>query len=68
MTGKQLIKIGCKLYGRDRWQTGMAHALGVDVSTIRRWVYANAVPGPAAAALECFSREAKPHIEGTTPR
>jgi hypothetical protein len=57
MTAKRLIKIGQQLYGERGWQTKMAAALNVDTSTIRRWIYADAVPGPAAAALECFVRE-----------
>ena len=57
MTGKELIQIAHKLYGEKGWQTAMAAALEVDASTIRRWVYANSVPGPAAAALRCFLRE-----------
>lgn len=54
MTAKQLTEIGEKLYGRG-WQTRMAEALGVDPSTVRRWV-SGAVPVPttAAAALRCF--------------
>ena len=59
MTAKDLIKIGQELYGQRGWQTKMAAALEVDTSTIRRWVYADSVPGPAAAALRCFMREAK---------
>lgn len=56
MTAKELIEIGQKLYGRHGWQTAMAAALEVDTSTIRRWMYANSVPGPAAAALRCFEQ------------
>ena len=57
MTAAELIKIGQELYGERGWQTKMAAALEVDTSTIRRWIYANSVPGPAAAALQCFKRE-----------
>jgi hypothetical protein len=55
----ELVKIGQKLYGERGWQTKMAAALEVDTSTIRRWMYADSVPGPAAAALKCFLREQK---------
>jgi hypothetical protein len=54
VTAKELVRIGHKLYGSHGWQTAMATALGVDTSTIRRWIYADSVPGPAAAALRCF--------------
>jgi hypothetical protein len=57
VTAAELIKIGQELYGERGWQTKMAAALEVDTSTIRRWIYANSVPGPAAAALQCFKRE-----------
>jgi hypothetical protein len=51
---KELIEIGQKLYKGHGWQTAMAAALEIDTSTIRRWIYADSVPGPAAAALRCF--------------
>ena len=55
MTPNQLAEAGRKLYGERGWQTRMAEALGVDGSTVRRWV-SGAVPVPttAAAALRCF--------------
>lgn len=55
MTPQQLAEIGVELYGDRAWQTRMAEALGVDGSTVRRWV-SGAVPVPttAAAALRCF--------------
>jgi hypothetical protein len=59
MKAKELIKIGHQLYGVRAWQSKMAAALEIDTSTIRRWIYADSVPGPAAAALKCFSREEK---------
>ena len=58
MTPKELTRIGELLYGYWGWRTRMAEALGVDVSTVRRWLTGEApVPGPAAAALRCFERE-----------
>lgn len=59
MNAAELIKIGQELYGDRGWQTKMAAALEIDTSTIRRWIYADSVPGPAAAALKCFTRERK---------
>lgn len=59
MKAKELVKIGQQLYGDRGWQTKMAAALEIDTSTIRRWMYADSVPGPAAAALKCFLRELK---------
>lgn len=55
MKPKELAEIGVELYGERGWQTRMAEALGVDGSTVRRWV-SGAVPVPttAAAALRCF--------------
>lgn len=57
MNATELVKAGQRLYGERGWQSKMAAALNVDTSTIRRWMYADAVPGPAAAALQCFLRE-----------
>lgn len=55
MTPEELAKIGVKLYGDWGWQTRMAEELGVDGSTVRRWVSgAVPIPGPAIAALNCF--------------
>lgn len=54
MTAAELKTVGPKLYGHG-WQTRLAEALGVDGSTVRRWVSgAVPVPGPAAAAIWCF--------------
>lgn len=64
MTAKELLKIGRQLYGGRGWQTRMAAALEIDTSTIRRWMYADSVPGPAAAALKCFMRERKDRRDG----
>lgn len=61
MNARQLVEAGQFLYGERGWQQRMAAALHVDTSTIRRWMYANSVPGPAAAALACFIRE-KQHL------
>lgn len=56
MNADELKVAGRKLYGYG-WQTRLAKELGVDGSTVRRWVSgAIPVPGPAAAAVECFLR------------
>lgn len=55
MTPKQLSEACVKLYGERGWQTRLAEALGVDGSTVRRWVSgAVPIPNPAAAAIDCF--------------
>ena len=55
MTRKQLAEAGVDLYGDRAWQTRMAEQLGVDASTVRRWVSgAVPIPQPVAAALRCF--------------
>lgn len=55
MNPQQLAKIGKELYGERGWQTRMAEELGVDGSTVRRWVSgALPVPNPVQAALRCF--------------
>ena len=57
MKAEELKAIGPKLFGFG-WQTRMAEALGVEGSTVRRWVSgAVPIPGPAVAAIRCFSRE-----------
>lgn len=57
MTPDELKKAGIALYGEKGWQHKMAEALGVDGSTVRRWVSgAVPVPGPVKAAVTCFLR------------
>lgn len=60
MTPKQLAEAGETLYGERAWQTRMSEALGVDASTVRRWV-SGAVPVPTTvvAALKCFLERQK---------
>lgn len=57
MNSAELVEAAQRLYGERGWQQKLAAALNVDTSTIRRWMYADAVPGPAEAALRCFIRE-----------
>jgi DNA-binding transcriptional regulator YdaS (Cro superfamily) len=54
VTPAELKEIGERLYGYG-WQTRLAERLGVDGSTVRRWVSGKSpIPGPAAAAIRCF--------------
>lgn len=58
MSGQQLKEALIALYGKWGWQTRAAEALGVDASSIRRWTSGQIpVPGPVAAAVNCFTRE-----------
>jgi DNA-binding transcriptional regulator YdaS (Cro superfamily) len=55
MTPARLREAGVVLYGKWGWQTRLATDLNVDSSTVRRWLSgAVQIPGPAAAAIECF--------------
>jgi DNA-binding transcriptional regulator YdaS (Cro superfamily) len=54
MTADELKEAGRALFGKG-WQTRLAEQLGVDGSTVRRWVSgAVPVPNPAAVAIRCF--------------
>lgn len=58
MKPNELSRLAEGLYGRG-WQTRLAEALGVDPSTVRRWVSgAVPVPNAAASALRCFVERA----------
>ena len=60
MTPDELRSAGEELFGRWGWQTKLAKALGVDGSTVRRWLSgASAIPGPAVVAIEHLVREAR---------
>lgn len=55
MTPDELREACVELYGDWGWQTRLAEALGVDGSTVRRWVSgAVPIPNPVAAAIHCF--------------
>ena len=55
MSGQELKESAIQLYGSHGWQSSLAKDLGVDTSSIRRWVSgAVPVPGPVAAAVKCF--------------
>jgi DNA-binding transcriptional regulator YdaS (Cro superfamily) len=64
MTADELKSAGRELFGHG-WQTRLAEHLGVDGSTVRRWVSgAVPVPNPAAAAIHAFLRIRKLTNEG----
>lgn len=55
MTPKELKKIGVKLYGYG-WQTRLAEDLGVDGSTVRRWISGVVpIPNPVVIAIKCLA-------------
>lgn len=55
MTAMELKISAIALFGPKGWQSRLAEALGVDVSSVRRWTSAQIdVPGPVAAAVRCF--------------
>ena len=54
MSADELKQAGRDLFGHG-WQTRLAERLGVDGSTVRRWVSgAVPVPNPAAAAIRSY--------------
>jgi hypothetical protein len=69
MTRDELREAGERLYGKWGWQTRLAEALGVDGSTVRRWI-SGAVPvsGVAAVAIRCLLREReRDNVKDTCP-
>jgi transcriptional regulator with XRE-family HTH domain len=54
MTGEELRQAGIELFGEHGWQGKLADRLGVDRTQIWRYVTNNRVPGPVAAAVECW--------------
>ena len=54
MTADELKAAGRELFGYG-WQTRLAEKLGIDGSTVRRYVSgAVPIPGPVAAAILCW--------------
>lgn len=54
MTPKQLTDAGVQLFGEWGWQTRLAEALGVHVTTIQRYVAGQVpIPGPVEAWVKC---------------
>lgn len=55
MTPDELAKSCVEIYGTWGWQTRLSEELGVDGSTVRRWVSgAVPIPSPVEAAVRCF--------------
>jgi hypothetical protein len=55
MTSEELRQAGLLLFGPERgWQARLAEALGVDRASVTRYLSAGTVPGPVAAAVECW--------------
>lgn len=54
MTGEELKQAGIRLFGERGWQSALASRLGIDRTQIWRYVSNNNVPGPVAAAVECW--------------
>lgn len=60
MTGDELKEAAVKLFGERGWQSALASRLGVDRTQIWRYVSNNRVPGPVAAAVECWLENGAP--------
>lgn len=55
-TIEKFCELSRGLFGDRGWQTKLASTLGVDGSTIRRWVNGSVpIPNPVWTALECLS-------------
>jgi hypothetical protein len=54
MSASQLIAAGEKIWGSN-WQTCMAAAVGVDISTVQAWAEGTlCITQRNASAIECF--------------
>ena len=60
MTGDQLRLAGIQLFGERGWQSALATHLGIDRTQIWRYVTTDKVPGPVAAAVECWLKSGPP--------
>lgn len=57
VTGDELKAAAIRLYGKRGWQLGLATALTVDVSSVRRWASGQIpVPGPVAVAVRSLEQ------------
>jgi hypothetical protein len=54
MTSEELKNAAIKLFGERGWQSALASHLGVDRTQIWRYVTNDKVPGPVAAAVNCW--------------
>jgi plasmid maintenance system antidote protein VapI len=60
VTGEELKDAAVKLFGESGWVTALAENLGVDRTQVWRYVNGRTpVPGPVAAAVECWLSRAK---------
>lgn len=61
----KLIKIGEELYGSWGWQTRLSEEIGVNISTIKRWLSgATPVPPPVKLALQyLILKKRKPKVD-----
>jgi len=61
LTGDELKAAAIKLFGERGWQSALAHHLGLDRTQIWRYVKNDSVPGPVAAAVDCWLKSGPPH-------
>jgi len=54
MTPAELQTAAIKLFGEVGWRSRLASALGVDRAQPGRWMQMTSIPGPVAAAVECW--------------
>ena len=57
MTPPTLRKIIKRLFPEGGGQTKLARKLGVDPSTVRRWLSGSTIPKPTIIAIESLERE-----------
>lgn len=60
MSGDELRQAGIRLFGERGWQSALALRLGIDRTQIWRYVQNDRVPGPVAAAVQCWLENGAP--------
>lgn len=60
MTGEELKDAAIKLFGERGWQSALALRLGIERTQVWRYVTTGKVPGPVAAAVQCWLRAGAP--------
>lgn len=60
MSGDELKEAAIKLFGERGWQSALALHLKLDRTQIWRYVKNDSVPGPVAAAVECWLKSGVP--------
>ena len=60
MTGDGMIAAAVTLFGERGHVTALAEALDVDRTQVWRWSKLTEIPGPVAAAIECWLKSEKP--------